>query len=144
MFRSPSQSAALKEFLVEDPIKEHIMAEFATGFVSHFEYDSPKPWGSVRNYPLVTNPVGKKKLSDVLGKQVVAGKMIGGRGWTESDVRRFFGGRDFYGIPCSATEKGGDPLGRIVHDYGYFPTRSYSVNATHSCTSVKYCLLLRW
>ena len=32
----------------------------------------------------------------------------------------------------------GDPLGRIVHDYGWYPKGSYSVNATHSCTSVKY------
>ena len=46
--------------------------------------------------------------------------------------------RDFYGIPCSAVAKGGDPLGRIVHDYGYYQTGSYSVNATHSCTSVRY------
>ena len=26
----------------------------------------------------------------------------------------------------------------MVHDYGYYPTGSYSVNATHSCTSVRY------
>ena len=37
--------------------------------------------------------------------------------------------------------KGGDPLGRIVHDYGYHPRDSYSVNSTHSCTSVKYLTL---
>ena len=53
-------------------------------------------------------------------------------------MRDFFGGRDFYGIPCNATQKGEDPLGRIVHDYGYYPAGSYSVNATHSCTSVQY------
>ena len=34
--------------------------------------------------------------------------------------------------------KDGDPLGRIVHDYGYYKANSYSVNAAHSSTSVKY------
>ena len=53
-------------------------------------------------------------------------------------MREFFGGRDFYGIPCNATQKGEDPLGRIVHDYGYYPAGSYSVNTAHSCTSVEY------
>ena len=36
------------------------------------------------------------------------------------------------------TFKDGDPLGRIVHDYGYYARGSYSVNATHSCTTVEY------
>ena len=53
-------------------------------------------------------------------------------------MRNFFGGKQFYGIPCGAVAKGDDPMGRIVHDYGYYHTNSYSVNATHSCTSVKY------
>ena len=64
--------------------------------------------------------------------------MIGGPGWTSATVRKFFGGRNFYGIPSGATEKDGDPLGRIVHDYGYYRKGSYSVNATHSSTSVRY------
>ena len=34
--------------------------------------------------------------------------------------------------------KDGDPLGRIVHDYGYYKQGSYSINAAHSNTSVKY------
>ena len=34
--------------------------------------------------------------------------------------------------------KNGNPCGRIVHDYGYHPEQSYSVNATHSCTTVRY------
>ena len=131
MFRSPSQLDALRAFLVDDPIKSHVLAEFATGFVSHFEYSPPKPWGSVRNYPPVTSPEGKARLTAAMGKQIDAGKMIGGKGWTASDVQNFFGGLNFYGIPCSATSKGGDPLGRMVDDYGYFPPRSYSVNAAH-------------
>ena len=109
---------------MDDPIKEHVLEEFATGFVSHFEYDPPVPWGSVSNYPLVTSMVGRKKLTAAMAKQILAGKMIGGVGWTGDDVREFFGGRQFYGIPCNATAKGGDPLGRIVHDYGYYPADS--------------------
>ena len=53
-------------------------------------------------------------------------------------VRRFFGGKNFYGIPSSATPKDGDPLGRIIHDYGFYRSGSYSVNAAHSSTSVEY------
>ena len=64
--------------------------------------------------------------------------MIGGPRWTADKVQQFFGGTDFYGIPCSATPKDGDPLGRIIHDYGYFERGSYSINATHSSTSVEY------
>ena len=119
-------------------MKEHVLVGFATGFVSHFEYEPPEPWGHVKNYPLVTTPQGETKLRTVMSEQVIAGKMIGGKGWTAQDVQYFFGGREFYGIPCNATEKGGDPLGRIVHDYGYYPRGSYSVNAAHSCTSVQY------
>ena len=29
-------------------------------------------------------------------------------------------------------------MGRIVHDYGYYKRGSYSTNAAHSSTSVKY------
>ena len=127
--------------MIEDPIKEHVLEEFATGFVSHFEYKPPKPWGSVRNYPPVKSPEGVDRLREAMTKQVLAGKMIGGEGWTEKRVTDFFGGSGFYGIPCGAAEKAGDPLGRIVHDYGFFPGGSYSVNATHSCTSVKFLTL---
>ena len=93
------------------------------------------------NYPPVKTPEGEKRFREAMSKQVVAGKMIGGKGWTAQHVTKFFGGKGFYGIPCSATAKGGDPLGRIVHDYGYHPAGSYSINATHSCTSVKFLTL---
>ena len=64
--------------------------------------------------------------------------MIGGPGWTSATVIKFFGGKNFYGIPSGATEKDGDPLGRIVHDYGHYTKGSYSINATHSSTRVRY------
>ena len=64
--------------------------------------------------------------------------MLGGIGWSAAMVRRFFGGNNFWGIPCGATEKNGDPRGRVTHDYGYYPSNSYSVNAAHSSTAIKY------
>ena len=71
-------------------------------------------------------------------KQVLKGKMIGGTGWTADVITEFIGGRGFYTIPCSAVEKGGDPFGRIVHDYSFYVRGSYSINAAHSCTTVVY------
>ena len=71
-------------------------------------------------------------------KEVMAGRMIGGPGWTSQKIRQFFSGKEFYGVPCSATTKDGDPRGRIVHDYGFFKRGSYSINAAHSSTSVEY------
>ena len=65
--------------------------------------------------------------------------MLGGPGWTTKVVRRFFHGKDFYGIPCGAVMKNGDRYGRIVHDYGFYKKGSYSINAAHSSTRVKYC-----
>ena len=43
LFRSPQQLEALRNFFIDDPIKEHVISEFATGFVSHFEYHTPTP-----------------------------------------------------------------------------------------------------
>ena len=90
------------------------------------------------NYPQLNEPEGRLKFRNAMRKEVLAGRMIGGRGWSSSTVRNFFGGRNYYGIPSGAVSKDGDPYGRIVHDYGYHPKNSYSVNSTHSCTSVKY------
>ena len=64
--------------------------------------------------------------------------MIGGPGWSTEKVTEFFGNRQWYGIPCSAVEKDGDPLGRIVHDYGFYERGLYSINAAHANTSVRY------
>ena len=119
-------------------MKNHVMKCFATGFISHFEYEPPQPWGHVENYKPVSGHEGEEVLRKAMRKEVQAGRMIGGPGWTADDVRQFFGGTDFYGIPCSATPKDGNPLGRIIHDYGYFQKGSYSINATHSSTSVEY------
>ena len=69
------------------------------------------------------------KFRNAMKKQVLAGKMIGGVGWSSLHVQEFFGGQNFYGIPSNGVMKNGDPCGRIVHDYGYHPKDSYSVNS---------------
>ena len=92
----------------------------------------------MENYPKLKTVEGQRKFQEAMKKQVQQGRMIGGEGWTSSHVRSFFGGKQFYGIPSNGALKGGDPCGRIVHDYGYFPQGSYSVNSAHSSTRVRY------
>ena len=119
-------------------MKAHVLECFATGFVSHFEYQPPEEWGHVDNYEPLRDRVGQEALRKAMRKQVLLGRMIGGPGWTSETISQFFGGQGFYGIPCGATEKDGNPRGRIVHDYGHYKAGSYSVNAAHSSTSVTY------
>ena len=107
-------------------------------FKSQFEYPHPPPWGHVENYPPLLSVPGRQKLREAMKKQVLQGKMIGGPGWSKHHISLFFGEDNWYGIPCGAVTKDGDPLGRIVHDYGYYKQGSYSINAAHSDTSVKY------
>ena len=90
---------------------------FADGFISHFEYDPPEPWGHVDNYKPLAGAEGEAALRKAMRKEVMAGRMIGGPGWTSQKIRQFFSGKEFYGVPCSATTKDGDPRGRIIHDY---------------------------
>ena len=110
---------ALKEYLVKDETTSHVLECFSTGFVSHLEYHLTEPWGHVVNYDPLKTARGREVLRNAMREQVLCGKMIGGPGWTAKTVRTFFGGQNFYGIPCGATEKDGDPYGRIVHDYGF-------------------------
>ena len=138
LFRSPSELTALREFFIEHHSKARVLESLKEGFKSHFEYPLPQPWGHVENYPPLLSPSGRQKLRDTMAVQVRQGKMIGVPGWSSIHVSGFFGGDRWYGIPCGATEKDGDPLGRIVHDYGYHKTNSYSINAAHSDTSVRY------
>ena len=51
-------------------------------------------------------------------KEVRAGRMIGGPGWTREHVHWFLDG-DFFITPCGAVPKDGDPFGRIVHNYSH-------------------------
>ena len=38
LFRLPREVQKLRDFLLDQPLKEHILEEFTTGFVSHFDY----------------------------------------------------------------------------------------------------------
>ena len=53
---------------------------FAKGFVSHFEYAPPVPWGDVQNYMPLVAAVGRAKLREAMKIQILLGKMIGGPG----------------------------------------------------------------
>ena len=79
-FRTPKQMKRLQEFLVKDPLKKHVEAEFSTGFVSHFEYPEPVPLGSVSRYPPLTTPRGTVQIPKAISKQVLARKRIRGVG----------------------------------------------------------------
>ena len=80
MFRSPGELRDLSSFLIEDSMKAHVLAGFATGFVAHFEYPLPKPWGSDKNYPPVDSERGRRNLTTAMKEQILEGKMIGGPG----------------------------------------------------------------
>ena len=80
LFRSPNQLTRLERYLIKDVMKDHVMKCFATGFISHFEYDAPDPWGHVENYKPVAGPKGEEVLRNKMKKEVLGGRMIGGPG----------------------------------------------------------------
>ena len=86
---------ALESYIIEDEMNSHVMECFKTGFVSHFEYPLPEPWGSVENYEPLRSRKGRVMLRRAMSKQVAEGKMIGGPGWTAEMIRNFFGGQNF-------------------------------------------------
>ena len=63
--------------------------------------------------------------------------MIGGVGWSRSDVQDFLGAK-VYTIPCGSVPKGEDPHGRIVHNYSYAPRGGRSINSALIDTSLQY------
>ena len=69
-------------------MKDHVLECFETGFVSHFEYPVPEPWGHVENYEPLTSYQGRVALTNAMKSQVVQGKMIGGPGWTAELVKK--------------------------------------------------------
>ena len=71
-------------------------------------------------------------------QQVLEGKMIGVRLDDNRSGKRIFRGKRILFYSMHSVEKRGDPLGRIVHDYGFYVKGSNSINAAHSCTSVIY------
>ena len=61
-------------------MKKHVLKWFARGFVSHFEYPTPEPWGGVENYKPLCDSNGMAILRMRLREEVLAGRMIGGPG----------------------------------------------------------------
>ena len=61
-------------------MKNHVIKCFAAGFISHFEYDPPEPWGHVINYEPLAVTEGDTVLRKAVRKEVEAGRMIGGPG----------------------------------------------------------------
>ena len=72
--------ARLESYFVEDEMKDHVLKCMATGFISHFEYNPPDPWGHVENYQPVLSSEGQAKLRKAMEKEIRAGRMIGGPG----------------------------------------------------------------
>ena len=79
-FQKPGSIEKLDDYLLQDELKNHILECFATGFISHFEYSPPVPWGHVENYSLVKDAIGSKILRERMEKEVRCGRMIGGPG----------------------------------------------------------------
>ena len=88
-------------------------------------------------YPILCSSNGSDKLTLTMKEQVLKGRVFGCPRWSCKRVDSFFGTNYWYGIPCSAADKG-DRLGRIFHDYSYFKPGSYSISAAHANTSVRY------
>ena len=80
MFRSPVELAALKRYLLPDEMRDHVLSCFARGFISHFEYAAPEPWGHVDNYDPLRDGRGSELLRSRMKEEVLAGRMIGGPG----------------------------------------------------------------
>ena len=80
LWRTPRQLERLRRFLIQNPMKQHVLECFATGFVSHFEYKPPRPWGSVHNYHPITDTIGTEKFRCAMEKEIRGGRMIGGPG----------------------------------------------------------------
>ena len=80
MFRSPVELAALKRYLLPDEMRDHVLSCFARGFIRHFEYAAPEPWGHVDNYDPLRDSRGSELLRSRMKEEVLAGRMIGGPG----------------------------------------------------------------
>ena len=95
----------------------------------------PAPNSSAKNY--FKDKRGVKKCRARFISEIKAGRMLGGRGWSEEIVRQFLG-KSFYKIRCGAVPKIQDPLGRIVHNYSSPSKTKGCVNSALVNTSVRY------
>ena len=62
--------------MVADELKNHVMKCFATGFISHFEYDPPEPRGHVNNCEPLAGTEGETVLREAVRKEVEGGRKM--------------------------------------------------------------------
>ena len=115
-FRSPKTITAIDAFLCENPQKAEVLCMLSTGLRAHWGPQMPPSGRPAANY--LGSVAARHKCRLRCKNEVLAGRMIGGPGWTPAVVRWFLR-KDFYVTPCGAVSKGEDPHGRIVHNYSH-------------------------
>ena len=115
-FRTPEIIRANRAFLIPHPTKEADLDMLAYGLKGEWGPNLPPPGRTAANYLGSQAARGECRLR--FKSEILAGRMLGGPGWTR-EVVRWFLGRDFYLTPCGAVRKGDNPHGRIVHNYSH-------------------------
>ena len=115
-FRTPSIISKNRAFLIALPQKAAVLDMLAAGLRGNWATTLPPPNRPASNY---LGPMSARRKCRLRFKsEILAGRMIGGPGWTRATVRWFLRG-DFYITPCGAVMKGDDPHGRIVYNYSH-------------------------
>ena len=114
------------------PTKSSVLHMLAYGLRGDWGPELPPPNRPAANYLGAALANCRRQFV----KEVRAGRMIGGPGWTRNHVRWFLNS-DFFITPCGAVPKDGDPFGRIVHNYSH-EFDGLSLNAALLDNSVSY------
>lgn len=113
-FRTPEMIRANRAFLIPHPTKDAVLKMLAYGLKGEWGPNLPPPGRPAANYlgPQAAHEECRLRFKS----EILAGRMVGGPGWSR-EVVRWFLGTDFYLTPCGAVRKGDNPHGRIVHNY---------------------------
>ena len=133
-YRPPELLKTINAFLLPHPSKPAVLRMLANGLQGNWDSHFPQPNLPARNY--LGSPAARQKCRNRFKNEVLAGRMIGGPGWTRAVVHWFLDG-DFYITPCGAVPKGEDPYGRIVHNYS-LQFNGLSLNEVLKDNSVSY------
>ena len=114
------------------PTKSSVLHMLAYGLRGDWGPELPPPNRPAANYLGAALANCRRRFI----KEIQAGRMIGGPGWTRNHVRWFLNS-DFFVTPCGAVPKDGDPFGRIVHNYSH-EFDGLSLNAALLDNSVSY------
>ena len=115
-FRTPEIIRTNRAYFVPHPTKEAVLDMLAYGLKGEWGPNLPPPGRTAANYLGSQAARGECRLR--FKSEILAGRMLGGPGWTR-EVVRWFLGRDFYLTPCGTVRKGDNPHGRIVHNYSH-------------------------